>query len=123
MTDKVVDASTIAAVTFDELDRARAEAMLMGAKLFAPLLLDYEMASVCLKKIRNTPSEHRELLAAFNGFLALPITRVQADMDETIELALRKKISLYDATYLWLARSMNVELATLDGKLARAARP
>jgi len=96
--------------------------MLKDTKLFAPLLIDYEMASVCLKKIRNSPSEHAALIMAFNGYLSLPITRVQPDLAGTIELAAKKKITLYDATYLWLAKSKNIELATLDKKLVRAAR-
>jgi predicted nucleic acid-binding protein len=122
VTDKVVDASAVAAIVYDELDRERAEEMLRDTSLFAPLLLDYEMASVCLKKIRLEPAERNGLIAAFDRFSSLPITRVANDLSETIALAIDKKLSLYDASYLWLARSLNVELITLDEKLKRAAR-
>ena len=121
VTDRVVDASVVAAVVYDELDRDFAEKMMSGANLFAPPLLDYEMASVCLKKIRLEPPEKDILMAAFGRFFSLPISRVENNLNETIALAIDEKPSLYDASYLWLARSMNVELVTLDARLEKAA--
>jgi predicted nucleic acid-binding protein len=38
-----------------------------------------------------------------------------------LELAARHRLSVYDATYLWLAMDIDAELATLDRDLARAA--
>jgi predicted nucleic acid-binding protein len=114
VTDKVVDTSALAAIVFDELDRPKAEALLKNATLFAPALIDFEMASVCLKKIRQRPAERAALLSAFDGFRALTIHRVNCDLSETIALAQKRKLSLYDATYLWLAQNLNIELATLD---------
>ena len=38
-----------------------------------------------------------------------------------LELAARHGLSVYDATYLWLALDIDAELATLDRDLARAA--
>jgi len=35
-------------------------------------------------------------------------------------LAERMKLSLYDASYLWLAHALGAELVTLDDRLARA---
>ena len=39
----------------------------------------------------------------------------------SLELAARHGLSVYDATYLWLAIDVDGELATLDRDLARAA--
>jgi predicted nucleic acid-binding protein len=39
-----------------------------------------------------------------------------------IVLAERTKLSLYDASYLWLARTLGAELVTLDENLLRADR-
>jgi predicted nucleic acid-binding protein len=40
--------------------------------------------------------------------------------DAAIALAERTKLSLHDASYLWLAHALGAELVTLDDKLARA---
>jgi predicted nucleic acid-binding protein len=37
-------------------------------------------------------------------------------------LAMRYRLSAYDAAYLWLAGSLQAPLATFDAKLAGAAR-
>ncbi len=119
MTDKVVDASAIVALLFNELTRETVVARLRGASLHAPSLLEFEVASACLKKIRATPSERQALLAAFALLPELSITLETIDLGEAIVLAERTKLSLYDASYLWLARALNAELVTLDDKLAR----
>jgi predicted nucleic acid-binding protein len=54
--------------------------------------------------------------------LGVRIQQHTVDPGETLALAERYRLSVYDASYLWLARSMNVELVTLDDKLKRAAR-
>lgn len=41
---------------------------------------------------------------------------------ETIDLAERHRLTIYDALYLYLALDTDATLATYDGKLARAAR-
>jgi len=50
---KVVDASAVAAPIFDE---SRARDMLLnfiGARLIAPALIDFELANVCVTKLRR----------------------------------------------------------------------
>ncbi len=42
------------------------------------------------------------------------------DLKAAVVLAEQTKLSLYDASYLWLARALDAELVTLDEKLARA---
>ena len=45
-----------------------------------------------------------------------------ADDIQTLILARRHGLTVYDAVYLELAQRENIPLATLDGKLANAAR-
>lgn len=120
MTDKVVDASAVVAVLFNELTREGTVPRLRGATLWAPSLLGFEVANACLKKIRAAPAERQALLEAFSLLDALSISPVTVDLDAAIILAERTKLSLYDASYLWLARTLGAELVTLDDKLARA---
>jgi predicted nucleic acid-binding protein len=120
VTDKVVDASAIVAMLFDELTREAVVPRLRGCSLHAPSLLEFEVANACLKKIRAAPAERQELLEAFALLDELAIAFKTIDLADTIALAERTKLSLYDASYLWLARALDAELVTLDDKLARA---
>ena len=121
MTDKVVDASAVVALLFDELTKDSVIVRLRGASLHAPILLVFEVANACLKKIRSSPSEREALLDAFFLFNTLSIALEPVDLREVIALAERTGLSVYDASYLALALTLGSELVTLDVKLARAA--
>jgi predicted nucleic acid-binding protein len=120
VTDKVVDASAVVALLFNEVTQGKVVARLRDASLYAPELLAFEVANACLKKMRASPGERQMLLEAFSLLNALSIVSERINLAEAIGLAERTKLSLYDASYLWLARALGAELVTLDGKLARA---
>ena len=73
MTDKVVDASTVVALLFNELTQEKIVARLRGASLHAPALLEFEAANACLKKMRASPGERQMLLEAFSLLNALSV--------------------------------------------------
>jgi predicted nucleic acid-binding protein len=120
VTAKVVDASAIVAFLFNEVSRERVVLRLAGATLYAPDLLGFEVANACLKKIRALPTEAETLRQAFSFFFTLDITFERVHLAEALALAEREKLSLYDASYLWLADRLKAELVTLDEKLHRA---
>jgi predicted nucleic acid-binding protein len=120
VTDQVVDASAVVALLFNELTREAVVDRLRGASLHAPLLIGFEAANACLKKMRAAPGERQALLDAFSLLDELPIAPQAIDLAEAILLAERAKLSLCDASYLWLARALGAELITLDETLARA---
>jgi predicted nucleic acid-binding protein len=120
VTDKVVDASAVVALLFNEMTRDAVVAHLRGSSLHAPSLVEFEVASACIKKMRAAPREREPLLRAFALFDHLSIAPEAIDLAAAIALAERTKLSLYDASYLWLARALGAELVTLDDKLARA---
>ena len=62
---KVVDASALAALIFGEPEAEALAERLAASRLTAPSLLDYELANVCLVKIRRDPSQRQALLAAY----------------------------------------------------------
>ena len=62
------------------------------------------------------------ILAAFATLVGFGIREVQISLELAIEAAEETHLSLYDASYLWLARSMKVELITLDARLEKAAK-
>ncbi len=121
--DKVIDASVIGAMIFAEPDQNIAQAMLTGAAdLYAPLLIDFEVANIALKKIRSQPSESDRIMSLYANYFDFSIAKPDIDFNAAILLAHQEKLSLYDASYLWLALDRNIDLITLDGKLNKAYR-
>jgi len=117
---KVVDASVVGAQAFGEPRAEEALSLLEGARLYAPVLLDYELASIARKKILRYPERRGELLQALELALSLDIRRVDVDCLSAVELSLETGLTAYDAAYLHLARTMGVPLVTFDERLAGA---
>jgi predicted nucleic acid-binding protein len=118
---KVVDASALAAILFAEPEADAIAERLTGVRLAAPSLLHYELANVCLTKIRRQPSHREALRAAFRLAQRLKVETVAVDYTAVLDLAEATGLTAYDASYLWLARSLGGELVTLDRKLAAAS--
>jgi predicted nucleic acid-binding protein len=118
----VTDASVIAAALFGENGQAEAFALMHGRELHAPHLLDHEIASVGLKKRRREKIESEVIAAALQAFTRLRIERHPVDAEVTVRIAERYDITAYDAAYLYVAQQLTAPLATLDGRLAAAAR-
>ncbi|MGA9796366.1 MAG: type II toxin-antitoxin system VapC family toxin [Rhizomicrobium sp.] len=121
MTDRVVDASAIAAIVFQEAEEAQMRKRLRGLRLCAPPLLRFEIANVCLKKIRREPARRLEIIEQHDVSLNLPVEEFAVDTREVRAIAEDETLSAYDASYLWLARRLGVELVTLDQRLQKAA--
>src|SRR6202048_1448251 len=117
MAVKVVDASALAALLFDEPEAGAVAERLEDGNLVAPALLSFEIASVCLKKLRSSPQQREALLAAFALYARMPIEIIEVDHADTLRLAEAFGLSSYDAAYLWLAQKLAAELVTLDGRL------
>ncbi len=121
MSVRVVDASAIAALLFGEPEAPIVAAQLRNGKLVAPPLLAYEVASVCLKKLRRYPERRDTLLAAHQLLGRMPIVETSVDLPEAVAIAEHVGLTVYDASYIWLARKLRSELITLDQQLAERA--
>lgn len=117
----VVDTSALAAMLFDEPEADEVRRALRGQALHAPALIHFELAHVAWKKMRRTPSNTVALLDALNGARRIPLTHSVPDMVQVAALAVAARLTPYDASYLWLARTLGLPLVTLDRELARAA--
>jgi predicted nucleic acid-binding protein len=115
----VVDASAISAIIFGEPNGPTIAAHVEDESLVAPGLIDYELANIAWKKIRRHPVRQLEVTAAISVFHRLQITRVPVPIGDVLALALDTGLTAYDASYLWLAMSRDIELVTLDDELAR----
>lgn len=118
---KVVDASALAALLFAEPEAEAIAERLEGARLAAPALLEFELANVCLTKSRRQPGRRDALRAAFRLAHRLSVEIVAIDHAAVLDLAEATGLTAYDASYLWLARTLGAELVTLDRKLAAAS--
>jgi predicted nucleic acid-binding protein len=118
---KVIDASALIALLFAEEEGSAVADRIGGHQLVAPTLLDFEVVNACLSKIRRQPERRGALLAAFAGWKQLKVETMEVDHAAVLALALRTGLTGYDASYLHLARTLEVELVTLDRQLAEAA--
>jgi len=122
MVVKVVDTSALAAILFDEPGADLVASQLVEATLVAPSLLAYELANVCLIKLRRHPEQRDVLLATYALRDRIPLEMVEVDHTAVLEAAVRTGLTAYDASYYWLARKLGAELVTLDRQLASAAK-
>ena len=121
MAVKVVDSSALAAFLFGEPAGTAVVSEFENARLVAPPLLAFELANVCVKKMRQDPGSTADLERAFRLWKMVGIEEVAVRHDEVVALATSTGLTAYDASYLWLARELSAELITLDRQLARAA--
>lgn len=119
MSVTVIDASALAAVLFDEPEAAAIVAG-AGAKLIAPTLLRYEIASVCATKLRRDSSRSAETLERYALLDDIAIELVEPDWRSLPRLADEWNLSAYDAAYLQIALARAAPLLTLDARLAGA---
>jgi predicted nucleic acid-binding protein len=117
----VVDASAIGAIMFNEPAAAGLTAHLEGQTLIAPTLLNVELVKLALKKARRQPKFAPQISEELSAALRLVITLVDVPGTELFELAAATGLTAYDASYLWVARSRDIELVTLDHALAQAS--
>ncbi len=118
----VVDASVVAALLFLEGSAEDLAEQLAGSDLVAPDLLRYEIANVASVKVRRRLVSADAASAAL-GLLARLDVKLQAvDPASAFETAMETGLTAYDGAYVWLARALGARLATLDARVARAAR-
>ena len=116
----VIDCSLLAGLLFHESTPEDAAARISGKTLHAPFLLQLEMTSVALKKSKLGQSERAALALAEFDDLAIQLHEIEPKA--VLNLALRYKLSTYDAAYLCLAAELKAPLATFDEHLGRAAQ-
>jgi predicted nucleic acid-binding protein len=117
MPGKVVDASVLGAVVFQEPRLAEAVALLQGAELYAPTLLAYELASIARKKALLNPPSAPDLLANLEDAQAMDIRWMEVNHPAVVRLALDTGLTTYDASYLYVARHLGLVLVTFDQRL------
>ncbi len=119
----VADASALAAITFQEPGVDDVKLRLMGAQVFAPRILQFEMANVAWKRIRRQPEGAVATLTLLHAALGegSDIHWMDVNVTDVVLIAQATGLTAYDASYLWLAASLGADLVTLDTRLAAAS--
>jgi len=119
----VADASALAAVTFREPGVEAVALRLLGAEVFAPRLLQFEMASVAWKRMRRQPGDALATLTLLQAALGegSHIQWMDVNITDVALIAQATGLTPYDASYLWLAASLGADLVTLDRRLQAAS--
>jgi predicted nucleic acid-binding protein len=125
----VIDANLLVALALNDprapaVDRHVREWASAGETLHAPALLRYEAANALTRAVAAGHLARDRVVTAWER-----ITRVDmqlntlADGVAAVETALRlERSNAYDAAYVVLAQTLDADLWTLDGPLARNAR-
>jgi predicted nucleic acid-binding protein len=85
----------------------------------APELLWYEVANVLARGADLPPNAATEGFARFQALELETYSLGPADYQAALQLALKHRLTMYDASYLALARALGVRFLTSDRKLAR----
>jgi predicted nucleic acid-binding protein len=118
----VVDGSVLASALADDgPDGDRARRRLAGERLFAPELIDLEVASVWRRAARSGRLDGRRAALALADLAAVPLARAPHLPLIGRIWDLRANLTSYDAAYVALAEMLDAVLVTADRALAGAA--
>ena len=109
------------AITFAESEAELLVRRLAGSRLLAPTFMRYEVANAMWSKARHDPDSRASLLASFGDFLEATVESCDVDLVAVANLGLEHGLTVYDASYIWLAQQRNAGLVTLDRQMARVA--
>jgi len=117
----VLDASAAAAVLFREPDGEVVGRHLFHMKgLVVPQLFELEVANVGRTKVLRQELGWESARECLAELLAWPMDTVTVGWAQAWPLVREQNLTLYDATYLYLARRRRLPLLTLDRVLQTA---
>jgi predicted nucleic acid-binding protein len=117
----VLDASVVVDLLVGIPPHAQTIAELLRVEaphLFAPHLLDAEVAQVLRRRVRGGTLRATDAVAALRVLASLPLVRHPHLPFLERAFDLRDNVTIYDALYLVLAEALAVRLVTRDAALA-----
>lgn len=88
---------------------------------FASSLLSFEVVNGLKSAVVRKRIDIKKANTLINDFLNVTITFLEIDLSQILEESLKKNLSAYDASYIWLALQTNIPLLTLDKRLQKLA--
>ena len=122
----VLDASmALSFVLADEFTRESEHALstIAADGAVVPALWEYEVLNGLRSAERRGRITEAAITNALQGLSGLHIEthRQSVDRPQVLAIANRLDLTVYDASYVWVAMQTNLPLATLDSKLGKAA--
>jgi predicted nucleic acid-binding protein len=120
--DLVVDTSTVIAVIANEPEKPSLIAKTRGHNLLAPHSLYWEIGnafSAMLKRGRITLEQAKSAIKVYEQ---IPITLLDIDLKEALDIVDKHKVYAYDAYMIVCALKQSCPLLTLDSGLAYTAK-
>ena len=124
----VIDASFIASLLLPDESAEESAAQFGRIKeggAAAPALWQIEVANMLLTALRRKRINASQFARILEAVDSLPLTLqpvlTEKQRGDLLHLARKHELSAYDAAYLELALRLDLPLATIDGRLARAA--
>jgi predicted nucleic acid-binding protein len=117
----IADTNILLAVALDEPERQRIIDLTVGAEVFAPEILPYEIGnalSALVKRRRLTADQAMVALAATRR---IPVRLLVVDVAQALRLATDCGIYAYDAYVLHCARALSYPLLSLDARMRQVA--
>lgn len=88
-------------------------------KILVPGIFYYEVLNGIRSAVLRKRISLRLAKNLLKRFLKFKIINKSVNWEKTFELALKKKISFYDAAYLWLSKEEKIPLFSLDNHLLK----
>jgi predicted nucleic acid-binding protein len=118
----VIESSAMVDALVDQPVNPHVLALLADEELHAPALLDFEVASALRGHALGGRLDQVRLEEAIDDFSGFRIERHQMTDLLAHILDLRENFTVYAATYVILARALEVPLVTADTKMSEAER-
>ena len=121
MSRYVVDASVAVEFLLKTPLGLTVAAIIEGASLVAPELMDAEVLSVLRRAVLNGHLEESRAQMAIDDLAGWPVYRVSHRPLAPLAWRYYRNVSAYDAFYVAAAHAQGIPLLTADGRLSRAS--
>lgn len=124
----VIDASVLGAVLFPDeqqflLKKRVANILALGAyKVMVPEILRFELGNILGVGVQRKRFTQEAAKTYLHTFKTMDLRFEGLNLEEVLELALKNKITFYDAAYVWLALEEKAVLLTLDERMKEVWR-
>lgn len=117
----LADTNILLAVVLDEPERQRIVELTVGAEVFAPEILPYEIGNALSALVKRGRLTGGQAMAALAAARRIPVRLVAVDVAGALQLATECGIYAYDAYVLQCARALSYPLLTLDTRMRQVA--